>query len=203
MENSVGAAVAPRAGHESMSAGETAGQDGQAALTVVTGADARFARTLVQLLRNLERRQVPRIARILVWDLGLAAADLATIARRFPFAHLQRFPFESHPAHVAVASGTFAWKPLLLADTAARFGGRILWLDSATLLHAGLDEPLAVMARTGLYTLKGQSALARRCRPEVIRHLAVEPALLDQPVRIGGLVGFDVDRPPVRQILSD
>uniref|UniRef100_UPI003BAC1791 glucosamine inositolphosphorylceramide transferase family protein n=1 Tax=Stappia sp. TaxID=1870903 RepID=UPI003BAC1791 len=188
---------------ETAPAGQGAAAEASGALTVVTGADARFARTLYRFLASLERHRGDAVARVLVVDLGLAPGDRERIARRFPFAAIVPFPFHAHPPHVAVSSGTFAWKPLAILEAARRFGGKVFWFDSATLLHAGLDEPLSTLGRTGLYTLKGQSNLAQRCEPRVLGHLGVEPAFLDRQIRLGGLVGFDWDHPGAREVLED
>ncbi|MHC5656289.1 glucosamine inositolphosphorylceramide transferase family protein [Stappia sp. ICDLI1TA098] len=171
--------------------------------TIATGSDARFARTLFQLLANLKRYRVCESARVLVYDLGLSNEDRALIAARFPFAEVIRFPFADHPPHVAVAAGTYAWKPLAIADAAERFGGHLFWFDSATLLRADLSEPLSVLAQNGSYTLKGQANLSERCLPEVLTYLRVEPEFFDRQIRIGGLLGFDLERAAVRRLVED
>lgn len=196
-------------------ASETAGLNGDVAaaqgrgigeaggLTVLTGADARFARTLFRLLASLEHRRVNAVARVLVVDLGLTRQDRAHIEHRFPFVAIVAFPFHAYPPHVAVSAGTFAWKPLAMLEAGRRFGGKLFWFDSATLLHAGLDEPLATLDRTGVYTLKGQSNLAERCEQVVLDHLGVEPRFLDRQIRLGGLVGLDLAHAGARAVLEE
>eukprot|EP00873_Tetraselmis_striata_P040183 jgi/Tetstr1/460447/TSEL_005706.t1 len=171
-------------------------------LTIVTGADASFARTLAQFLMSVRRRRLHHGARIAVYDLGLGQAWRAKIAARFPFAEILPFSFADKPAHVAVEAGAFAWKPLVIADAAARFGGRLFWFDSATLFHGDLSEPLSVLEETGVYTLEGQSNLAQRCRSEVRDYLKADPDDLHRKIRIGGVLGFDLDAPAARDLLA-
>ena len=112
-------------------------------LTIVTAADTAFARTLAQFLKSIRRHGIEKTARIAVYDLGLDPAERAALAARFAFAQFLPFSLVPYPAHVAPATGTYAWKPLVIADAAERFGGRLFWFDSATLFHASLNEPLA------------------------------------------------------------
>ncbi|WP_249694781.1 hypothetical protein [Stappia sp. WLB 29] len=172
-------------------------------LTLVTAADAAFVPTLAQYLASVKARGLDRDARIAVYDLGLDPGERAQLAARFPFAEFLPFSLVPYPAHVAPSAGTYAWKPLVIADAAERFGGRIFWFDSATLFHDSLAEPLAELARCGVYTLSGQSNLAQRCAADVRARLAVEPAFLDRRIRVSGVVGFDLGQPTARDILID
>jgi hypothetical protein len=172
-------------------------------LTIVTGADASFARTLAQFLMSIRRRRLHHGARIAVYDLGLTKAQHADLTARFGFVEFLPFSFSEKPAHVAVEAGTFAWKPLAIADAAARFGGRLFWFDSATLFHGDLCEPLDVLAETAVYTLEGQSNLAQRCLAEVRDYLKADPDDLHRRIRIGGVLGFDLDVPAARDLLAD
>ncbi|MCC4246118.1 glucosamine inositolphosphorylceramide transferase family protein [Stappia indica] len=172
-------------------------------LTLVTAADAVFAPTLAQYLASVKAKGLDRDARIAVYDLGLAPSDRTRLAARFPFAEFLPFSLVPYPAHVAPSAGTYAWKPLVIADAAERFGGRIFWFDSATLFHGTLVEPLAELARCGVYTLSGQSNLEQRCAADVRARLGVEPAFLDRRIRVSGVVGFDLEQPTARDILID
>ncbi|WP_029059970.1 glucosamine inositolphosphorylceramide transferase family protein [Stappia stellulata] len=172
-------------------------------LTIVTGANAPFARTLMQFLLSVRRRGLQRSARIAVYDLGLTGPQRLDIARRFPFADVLPFSFDDKPAHVAVGADTFAWKPLAISDAAGRFGGRLFWFDSATLFHGDLSEPLGALEETGVYTLEGQSSLAQRCLAEVRDHLKADPDDLHRKIRIGGVLGIDLDAPAARDLLAE
>ena len=94
-------------------------------LTLVTAADAAFAPTLAQYLGSVQARGLHTDARIAVYDLGLEPGERARLAARFPFAEFLPFSLVPYPAHVAPATGTYAWKPLVIADAAERCGGRL------------------------------------------------------------------------------
>ena len=86
---------------------------------IVTAADHRFARTLMQFLRSAERYGEDSRLGWVVYDLGLSPTDREIICHHFPWAKVRPVDFAEYPAHVNVATGSFAWKPILL-NAAAR-----------------------------------------------------------------------------------
>lgn len=174
------------------------------ALTIVTAADQKYWRSLYQFLRSAARKGLPRQHQFVVYDLGLDAKTLATLQRRFTWAEFRRFSFERHPPHVALERKTYAWKPLVIAEAMEAFGGRVLWLDSATIFKTkDLDEVLAGLARDGVYVLKGDAALAKRCDPLTLAALEVPLEFLDKRERPAGVIGLDTARPAVRALINE
>ncbi len=171
----------------------------QAPLTVVTAADARFARCLHELLASVARTCAGSGVRVIVWDLGLGA-ERGRLTRRFPWATLRDFPFDELPPHVRLARATFAWKPVAVWRSIEESGGPVLWLDAATLLRASPERVLTSLRQGGVFSLRGQSALAERCHPGLLERLSVAPDLLDRAERIGGVIGLDPSRPAVRAL---
>lgn len=179
----------------------TSGQN--AAPLVATAADHRFARTLQQFLLSLERHGENHRSRIVIHDLGLSDADRSLLARRFSWADVRRFRFEDHPPHVALAAGSYAWKPLILAELAQGFSGPLLWFDSGTVLKAPLDGILACLARDGFWGLRSQTALAAKCDPRVLDALAVPPEVRHIREYAAGAVGFDLASPLGRALVEE
>jgi hypothetical protein len=173
-----------------------------APLAILTAADAAYAGCLAQLLRNLERRGLARAHRTLVCDLGLGAARRAALAARFSWAEFRDFDFSAQPPHVALARRTYAWKPLLLAEVAREVRGPVLWLDSASLVRATLDEVRATLQAQGLYLLRGQTALRFRCDPAVSTALGASPSLLDEREFVAGVIGVDPRVAAIRDLLE-
>lgn len=170
---------------------------------VATAADHRFARTLQQFLLSLERQGEHRRARVIVYDLGLSDADRALLARRFRWAKVTPFGFAAHPPHVALAAGSYAWKPLLLAELADGHSGPLFWFDSGTILKAPLDQALAALARDGFWGLRSQTALVRKCDLRVLDSLAVPPEVRHIREYAAGAVGFDLASPLGRGLVTD
>jgi hypothetical protein len=169
--------------------------------TIVTAADHRFARTLWQMLRSMERERLIPVHTVVVFDLGLTAVDRRWIERRFSWCAIETFPFERFPAHVRRLSA-FAWKPLLVDEALRARGGQILWLDSATLFHGPLDPIYERIARDGLFTLVGQTALGDCCDPRTLAIVGVPASDLQKPYRCGGALGFDASRRDVLDLVE-
>jgi len=174
---------------------------------IVTGANHPYARTLVQFLRSAERLGEDRRLEWIIFDLGLSAGDRAFIARRFPWADLRGVDFSSYPPHVDVARRSYAWKPILLEEAARGRDGPVFWFDSATLLRRPLAEPLAAVARDGLWSLKGQTPLMGRADARVIEafiaDLDMPTEILHLPERVTGAIGFDTRHAVATRILQD
>jgi len=175
-----------------------------APLTIVTAADEAYWRCLWQFLSSARRGGIDRQAPIAVYDLGLTAVTRDRIKRAFPQTEFRAFDFSRYPPHVAVATRTYAWKPLVIAQAAAEFGGHILWLDSAALFKArNLNEVRAALVRDGTYVLKGASALELRCNAFTLDALNVPDEDRKRPERPATIIGFDTGRPAVRELIAE
>jgi hypothetical protein len=169
--------------------------------TIVTAADERYARTLWQLLLSAERVGAARAARWIVADLGLAAPSLQRLRARFPWCTLEPFPVDRYPPHVRRLSSC-AWKPPVIDEALRRFGGCVLWLDSATVLRRPLDPVFRRIAEDGVFTLLCRSAIPRWCHPATLAAMGVPEADLAKRCRFGGALGFDAARPGVRELVT-
>jgi hypothetical protein len=169
--------------------------------TIVTAADRRFARTLHQMLASAERHGLDRAHDVVVFDLGLGAADRDRLARRFPWCRVRAFDFAPHPPHVRDLT-TFAWKPLALWSLVDEGPGFLLWFDSATLFHGPLDPIVERVGARGIFALAGQTALGDCCDPRTLALLDVPAEDRAEPYRAGGALGFDRRRDWVRDLLS-
>jgi hypothetical protein len=175
-----------------------------APITILTAADEAYWRCLWQFFRSARRMGIHRHARIVAYDLGMKAQTLARMQRRFPQVEFRRFDFSRYPPHVALATRTYAWKPMVVAEAMEEFGGKLLWLDSASLFQThDLSHVLAVLDSDGVYALKGQSALALRCNAFTLDALGVPQEDLTRPERVATVIGFDTARPAVRDLVAE
>jgi len=170
---------------------------------IVTAADHRFARSLMQFLRSAERHGEHRRLKWIVYDLGLSPADRDILSRAFPWASVRPVNFAGFPPHVNVATGSFAWKPILFNAAARDHDGPVFWFDSATVFRRALREPIQSVVETGFWTLKGQTPLMGRADPRVIAALNVPPEVLHLPERVAGAVGFDTRNPVADGLLQE
>ncbi|HEV8015390.1 MAG TPA: DUF1647 domain-containing protein [Stellaceae bacterium] len=171
------------------------------AAVILSAADKPYWRSLYQFLLSAERHALDRRHRFIVYDLGLGAAALTRLSRRFPWCAFRRFRFEDYPPHVAIVPSC-AWKPIMIADVLAETGGQVFWFDSATIFRRGFADAQADLRRYGVYTLRGQSALAERCDPLALAAMAAPAEILDRPERAAGVVGLDGAHPAARRLAA-
>jgi hypothetical protein len=172
------------------------------ALTLVSGADRRYARELDQFLRSVRRVGAHRTCRVVAYDLGLGAPARARLAADHAWAVWHTADTTGWPPHAAPARGLCGWKPLVIRHAAREFGGRLLWLDAATVLHRQPTRALEALARDGVYTLRGQSSIYEHCHGDVLRRLELDPDLWDEPERVAGVFGLDAEEPAVRALVE-
>ena len=170
---------------------------------VLTAADHRFARTLMQFLLSVERHGENRRSHVVVHDLGLSETDRLFIRKRFEWAELRLFPFSEYPPHLQLAKGSYAWKPVIVRDAARDHSGPLFWFDSGTVLRMPLDQALAVVAARGFWGLRSQRPLAEKCDPRVLEALEVPPEVRHVREFAAGAVGFDLATPLGRQLVED
>lgn len=170
---------------------------------VLTAADHRFARTLMQFLLSAERQGENRRCRWVIGDLGLTEGDRSLLARRFPWAALHPFSFAEYPPHVALAAGSYAWKPVIIRALAQGHDGPLFWFDSGTILRRPLDEVLAALRLQGFWGLRSQMPLARKCDVRVMDALGVPCEVRHLREYAAGAVGFDLANPLGRTLVDD
>lgn len=169
--------------------------------TIVTAADRKYERTLWQMLRSAERCALHDAHQFVSLDLGMTTSGRARLRSRFSWCRIEPFDFLGVPAHVRRLVSC-AWKPVAIEDVLRQEEGLVLWLDSATLCHGSLAPIFDRIARDGLFTLVGQSALTCWCHPDTLRHMAVPAEDLVKPCRFGGAIGFDARRSVVRDLVA-
>ncbi|MBL8790323.1 MAG: hypothetical protein JNM45_07480 [Rhizobiales bacterium] len=167
---------------------------------ILSGADAGFFRSLWQFLLSAERTGASDTFRWRVSDLGMEPDQLRRLNRRFPWCEVVPFAFDSYPPHVALSAKSYAWKPIILADALAATTSPVFWFDSATLLHEALDRPLAILRTHGLWVLKSQSPLFRKCDPAVLDALHVPLEARHLTERAAGAIGIDPQHPAAMEL---
>lgn len=163
----------------------------QSRALILTGANRTFFRTLWQFLLSAERTGTDRSCRWRAYDLGMEAGQVGQLRQRFPWCEVLHFPFGDYPPHVALAAGSYAWKPIILADNLIGEDAPVFWFDSGTLLHAALDRPLEIVRKCGFWALRSQQPLERKCDPGVLDRLQVPLEVRHLPEWAAGQIGID------------
>jgi hypothetical protein len=175
-----------------------------AAAIIATGADQRYWHCLWQFLGNAEARGLPRAHRLIAYDLGLEAAARARLEARYSWCEFRDFPFAGYPPHVAMAAGSYAFKPLIVERLMEETNGLVFWFDSATLFRVSDLSFLAPVIRAnGLYVLRGQTPLEQRCDPSVLERLQIPFSIRRRPELAAGVLGFDAGAPAIRALVRE
>ena len=187
-------------------------------MTIVTAADAKFYRSLVQFLASLVRHRVDARHRVLVYDLGLTPQQRARLSRRFPGFELRTFRFDAYPAFVGrVRSlrddpdhrfgsilGGYAWKPAIVHEVLEERRGIVLWLDSATVVHDDLGAIEREIEEHGTYAPQnGTARIGELTSPATLALMRAPLEVLDRRFRGGGICGFGFDVPVVRELVAE
>jgi hypothetical protein len=171
-------------------------------LLIVTAADQAYWRCLYQFLRSAERLRLNVRHEFLAYDLGLEAPARQRLQSRFPWCGFRPYRFEDQPPHIGHALRGCPWKPFLIQEVLQSSRGPLLWLDSATLFKQSLDGVVAHVRRFGVYSLKGQSALALRCDADILDVLSVPREVRQRAERVGGVLGLDPANPSARKLVA-
>ncbi|SEO48993.1 hypothetical protein SAMN04490248_1062 [Salinihabitans flavidus] len=171
--------------------------------TFLSAANAPYWRCLWQLLRAARRKGWHRMGDWIVYDMGLQSDRRALLERHFPWAEFRTLDFSALPAHYPPARGTYAWKPEIINRVAGERAAPLIWLDSATLPRGTPAPMLGHLREHGIYLLRGQAPLRRRCAPAVLDRLGVPSAARDMPERVATIGGFDARRADIRTLLQD
>ncbi len=169
---------------------------------MLTAADRRYWRCLYQFLLGAERRKLHTAHGFVAYDLGLGAERRGLLEKRFAWCRFRPFDFAAYPPHIGRDLRDTAWKPMLIAQAMECDGGILLWLDSATVIKAPLDEVIGEIRRRGVYALKGQAALGRRCDRAVLDRLEFPLELRSLPEHVSGVLGLDTAKPAARRLVD-
>jgi hypothetical protein len=176
-------------------------------LTIVTAADRRYFRCLLQLLRSIGRNVPPADVRTVVYDLGFEAAQRTLLIRRFPAIDVRSFDFSRFPAFVRIrarAVNTNAWKPQAIAAVTAENDGVVLWLDSATVLTRYPESIVRFAERSGVYAaFGGRGTIGELTHPSALRALGADATIARLRQRGSGVLGFDARQERVRRLVCD
>ncbi len=169
----------------------------------VTGADARFARNLHQLLRAVLRHRWNVDAHWVIFDLGMTADQRRDLMQSFPWIEVRTLDLEKLPPHYVPSYGAYAWKAHIVWEVAEHAKGPVIWMDSANLPRGSAQPMLDWIHTHGFYMLHGRSPLLARCDRRMLERLGVPRWLWGSRELASGLVGADMARPEMRKLLQD
>lgn len=142
-------------------------------LTLVTGANSRHFKSLLQLLSSIGEHEPD--SPVVVHDLGLHRLERAELVARFPQHRLLKFKFKRYPKHVNIRSnrGQYAWKPIIVWRALTRAAGPVCWMDAGNVLTERLDGIREGLRRHGFYSAKSRGTITDWTHPGMLDYLGV------------------------------
>lgn len=107
--------------------------------TVITGASQNHFCPTKSFLYYMKDALEGFNARLIVYDLGFSASQrkiLRKLQKLGYLTELRTFQWSHYPDfwNITVARGEYAWKPGMIAEVARDYPGKLVWLDSGTLV---------------------------------------------------------------------
>jgi hypothetical protein len=169
---------------------------------IASGANARYFRSLLQLLLSLQRSHLHRETAVLVFDLGLRGEQRRELEQRFPWAEVRDYTPDPALPHLQEIAN-YGWKPTIIGGLLAEDPRPLLWLDSACVVTDSLKPVWSHAAAHGVWCPYGGSGgLGRWSDPRVLDRLGVGPEHHKLRLRAGGVCAFDL-RVPVARVVAE
>lgn len=178
----------------------------QPPLTIVTAADTSHFGPVQNLCWLLARFEPD--TKVIVWDLGLTADQLKLLNEVPPFAlkdfTIRKFDFSKYPAYFSLKdnAGSYAWKPIIVSDAVAEFGGLVLWMDAGNFFYQSpLNAIRFTLAKNGFYSPRLPFDIRHLTHPDTIKLLNAD-AVADGRMRDACVVGINSDRPEAKALVE-
>ncbi|KAJ8605624.1 hypothetical protein CTAYLR_000095 [Chrysophaeum taylorii] len=157
--------------------------------TIVTAADAPYFPRLSNLVGSLQTWE-PELP-VVVFDLGLDAAEAETASRWRNVRRVTPFFFEWTTTTTTTDVGLVGWKAWVILQILREEERSVLWLDANTEVRSPLDEVLAAIDETGYFlTVAGHRfPTAKTVRPATLAFFGCEAPFASLPECTSAFVG--------------
>lgn len=108
--------------------------------TLVTGASKNHFCPMKSFLYHMKDTLEGLNVRIIVYDLGFSKSQRNTFLQLQELGYLtelRTFKWSYYPSfwNITLSRGEYAWKPAMIAEVARDYPGKLVWLDSGTLVE--------------------------------------------------------------------
>jgi len=172
---------------------------------ILSASNSQYFITAINLIFSLEK-SVEKDFTFIFYDLGLCADQLDLLKKignrlRFPL-EIEIFKADEFPSFVLPESGSYAWKPIIINKTLQEKKSKVLYLDSANLIHSDISPIWQEIELNGLFTpICGSGKLKEWTHPDTFKFF--EPINAETiRNRCGGLCGFNYNNELVRLLVA-
>tara|TARA_R100001086_G_scaffold81171_1_gene39795 strand:- start:487 stop:1206 length:720 start_codon:yes stop_codon:yes gene_type:complete len=166
-------------------------------MIILTGANTNFYLSLRQLLNNL-KYFVRKVDKVFVVDLGLTSKQFNFLKSRnynqwynVEFIQIPLNVVNKYPNHVKDLQ-TYAFKAMIFDYLILKndIKDRILWIDSANLIHNTTLEIEIMISQAKIYSPYSAEDIQTYCHPLTIKRLMYTGSLKNDMLS-GGCIGID------------
>jgi hypothetical protein len=147
--------------------------------------------------------------RVIVYDLGFSESQRQTFIQLQELGYLtefRTFKWSFYPSfwNITVSRGEYAWKPAMVAEVARDYPGKIVWLDSGTLVERSFFKRLDYLLEKydGFISPRSPSTMKVWTHPGVYDYYGDDHTKYDNIVNCNGAsVAFDTSK--TQNIIDD
>lgn len=184
-------------------------------LTIVTGANKYYFKSLCQLLNNINNTLYNYNLNLYVYDLGLEQIqvnELLNIVNSFnkniTYNYI-KFDYSKFPSYYNIyeKKGEYAWKSACIWKTYKNTDSDILiWCDSANLFTTSSIEPLIdTIKKQGIYSPSSKHTVKEWTHKKCLEYFNIEHdnIILNLQQRSGGMLCFDLNNISTHSVIKE
>lgn len=167
--------------------------------TVITGASENHFCPMKSFLYNMKETLNGLNARIIVYDLGFSNSQRKTLKQLQKLGYLtelRTFQWSHYPSfwNITLSRGEYAWKPAMMAEVARDYPGKLVWLDSGTLVERKYFTKLTSLLKRygGFISPRSSATMKVWTHPGVYEYYGDDHEKYDNVVNCNGAsISFD------------
>ena len=184
-------------------------------LTIVTGANKYYFKSLCQLLNNINNTLYNYNLNLYVYDLGIDEIQinelfnlLNSFNKNITYNYI-KFDYSKFPSYYNIyeKKGEYAWKSACIWQTYKNIDSNILmWCDSANLFTSSSIEPLIdTIQKQGIYTPSSKHTVKEWTHNKCLEYFNIEHdnIILNLQQRSGGMLCFDLNNISTHSVIKE
>ena len=184
-------------------------------LTIVTGANKYYFKSLCQLLNNINNTLYNYNLNLYIYDLGIDEIqinelfnNLNSFNKNITYNYL-KFDYSKYPSYYNIyeKKGEYAWKSACIWQTYKNIDSDILmWCDSANLFTTSSIESLInIIKEQGIYSPSSKHTVREWTHNKCLEYFNIENdnIILNLQQRSGGMLCFDLNNISTHSVIKE
>lgn len=186
-------------------------------ITIVTGANKYYFKSLCQLLNNINNTLNNYNLNVYIYDLGFDKIQSSELLNNIQNIELNKniiytcvkFDYSKYPSYYNICEkkGEYAWKSACIWETYKKIdSGILIWCDSANLFTTSFIEPLInIIKKQGIYTPSSKHTVREWTHYKCLQYFNIDNNnnILNLQQKSAGMLCFDLDNINTRYIINE